>query len=360
MCLRKFLIMFKFIAVKLSVLCRVPCCRNLKNYTSAAGQKCMPLGRNTVAEIGMIVQVTSIGCRLYAKKVPRPDVQAGDIWTELCRANRVPVLDVQNCLEIIELLLSFHYHKNHISRKLSENTVLLKFPVSRWKETISGLQSYGFKGPHFLPLLAGCHALLHGTAWNNLQEMLAFLHSLSIPCQKRFQVIARNPTLLLSNDTRPVLQNYSNLLKFYTKTEAQTLVTKSPSVLTDPVEETNDKINYVHYQMGIRSQEIVRSQVFQYALSHIITRHQFAERAGVYKMPDKHEIAAKEMNLQTVQASFNPSLSDLVDTSNAEFAQSFCCMTVAEYKAFVEMMTEELHEESEDETDSDLSDSDTE
>ena len=356
-------IMLKFLAVKVSVLSSVPCFRNLQYFSSAVDQKYVPTWRNTFAETRMRMQLTDLGCRSYAKEVRRLDieVQTDDIWTQLCQTNRLPVADVQNCKEIIKLLLSLHYHKIHIVRELSENTVLLKFQASRWKETVSDLQSYGFRGPHILPLLSGCHMLLYGTEWNSLQEVLIFLQSLQITGEKRLQIIARNPMILQYDDTRLLMNNYSNLLKVFTKNEVQMLIPKNPVLLTDPVEETNKKIEYMYNEMGIRSPEITRSRVFEHSLAHIITRHKFIERAGVYKMPDKHEIAAKEMKLQSVSTSANPSLSDLVDTSNATFVNSFCSMTAAEYKAFEMMMMEELHEEeSEDDEDSDLSDSDSE
>jgi len=346
--------MLKFLAVKVSELSIARHPGGLHCFSSAINQKYVPFWRNRFSEARKSIRGTSTVSQLGIED------QTDIVWTELCHTNRLPVIDVQNCREIIKFLLSFRYHTNHIVRKLSENTVLLKFPVSRWKETVSGLQSYGFQSPHFLLVLAGCHTLLHGTEWNNLQEVLMLLHSLNIPDGKRQQVIARNPTVLLLDDTKPLMQSYSNLLKVFTKNEARTLITKCPKLLTDTVTETNEKINYVCTEMAIGSQEMTRSRVFEHSLAHIITRHKFAERAGVYKMPDRHEIAAKEMNLQTVTMSGNPSLSDLVDTSNTAFAHSFCSMTVAEYKAFVDMMLEELHEKTEDDADSDLSDSDSE
>jgi len=354
--------MFKFLSMKMSVSSIAPYSRRLHCFSSLINQKYMLFWRNTFSEARKSIHSTSPGCRLYAKKVSQLDIedQTDSVWTELCHTNSLPVIDVQSCREIIKFLLSFHYHTNHIVRELSENTVLLKFPVSRWKETVSELQWYGFQSPQFLPVLAGCHTLLHGTGWNNLHNVLLFLHSVNIPDGKRQQVVVRNPTVLLFDDTKPLMQSYSNLLKVFTKNEAQTLITKCPNLLTDTVTETNKKINYVYTEMAIRPQEMTRSRVFEHSLAHIITRHKFAERAGVYKMPDRHEIAAKEMKLQTVTMSGNPSLSDLVDTSNSAFAHSFCSMTVPEYKAFVEMMMEELHEETEDDTDSDLSDSDSE
>jgi len=353
--------MFKFLAVNVSVLCRVPCYRSLQCYRLAVHQKYPLFWKITVADTITRIPVAIPGCRLYTNKFPQQDVgvRADDIWTDLCCTNRLPVTDDQNCKEIIKLLLSFHYHKNHIVRELSENTFVLKFPVSRWKETISDLQSYGFQEPHMLPLLTGCDALLYGTAWDNLAEILAFLQSLQIPRHIRLQAIARNPLLLLADDTRPVMQKYSNLLKVFTKQETQMLIGKNPNVLTDTVEETDDKINYMYNEMGIRAQEITRSHVFEHSLTHLMTRHQFAERAGVYKKPDKHDIRAKEMKQLSVVANANPSLSDLVDTSNSVFAHTFCSMTVAEYKAFAEMIMEELHEVTEEASDSDLSDSDS-
>jgi len=344
-----------------STLSRRLCCGNIQYYRLALDRKYMIFLRNVFTETSTCMQISNSGCRLYAKKHLQPDleVQTEDIWKQLCHSNRLPILDVQNCKEIIKYLLSFHYRKNYIICELSENTVLLKFPVSRWKETVSILQSYGFHEAQYLPLLIGCHLLLQGTAWNNLHEMLTFLHSLHIPYRRRLQIITRNPAILLTDDTGPVLQNYGNLLKCFTKNEAQTLVVKNPNLLTDPVEETNEKINYVYYKMGIRSKEMTESQVFEHPLIHIITRHRFAERAGIYKFPNKHEMASKELNLRTV-LSANPSVSDLVDTSNASFVHSFCSMTVPEYEAFAAMMMEELCEQTEDETDSDFSDSDSE
>lgn len=348
--------------MKLCMLTKRLYCRSIGCYVFALDRKYMSLPRNiphvrNQTPVPLATSVLSFSS--HARNIPERDieVQVDDIWSEIYSQNRLPFADIRSCREIIKYLLSLHYHRNHIIRKLCENTVLLKFPVHRWKETVENLQTYGFQEYQFLPVLAGCHDLLHGSAWNNLQEILMLLHSLEIPKRHRLQIVASNPKVISSENIQNCMLRYSNLLKVFTKNEAQTLVAKNPTLFTDSVAETNKKINYMYNEMGIRQKEITESQVFEYPLSHLITRHQFAERAGVYKLPDKHEIAAKERKLRTVVASANPSLSDLVDTSNLSFASSFCSMSVAEYKAFSEMMNEELQE---DDTDSDSSDSDSE
>jgi hypothetical protein len=254
---------------------------------------------------------------------------------------------------IVCLLLKSKVPADVIKRTLPEQRVLLKHSHAVWTETVSFLKSHGFRPNQLLPLIAGTPSLLYGSSRKLLLDVMGSLRSFGIAEGKIQTVIAGNSQLLIGGDVKRMRQRQTSLLSVFTKAELQKLLTVTPCVLTDPWKETKRKIEYVYNSMGIRSRETTNSRLFSHTILHIVARHQFAERAGAYRMPNKHEIAAREDNRPLPTEIQNMTLRELIDSNDATFVRKIGDLSVDEYHAFVAMMAVEIEESSETDMSSD-------
>lgn len=304
-------------------------------------------------------------------KIPAADIDIDKLAAELfnevdakLKPNRLyasPQVSEDDKLKIITLLLASKISAQTILQILSTHPMLLTYPFPLWEEAIVLLKSYSFTPTRFLPLIVSSPSLLSGASCTMLKDVLMLLTSLGLSESKRHQIVVKNPKLLAASETKPMLKRYHNLLGVFTKTEAQSLLLSNPAILTDPWEETKRKIDFVYETMGIRSREILKSRVFERSLLHIMTRHQFAERAGFYRKPTKHEVEAVEAKRPAACEAGNKSLHELVDSDDESFARSIGGLTLDEYQTFATMMAAEYKEDllsSETDDDSDVSDDD--
>ena len=110
------------------------------------------------------------------------------------------------------------------------------------------------------------------------------------------------------------------------------LTIKSPQIIFEDFETIQEKFDYVFHTMGISQRQMVFSNMFNYSLRHIQTRHAFLERAGFFKKikKDKGEINT------------NPLLQDIVGLSDKTFARKFGDMTELDYQTFTKYFALEI------------------
>lgn len=89
--------------------------------------------------------------------------------------------------------------------------------------------------------------------------------------------------------------------------------------------------------MGVKQQDIVRSEFLQYSMTKIKQRHVYLERLGRYQTPDKKG--------QTQVP--NPLLKDILRVSEAEFLARTARSSVEEFEVFKKLLAREEDEESE-------------
>ena len=159
--------------------------------------------------------------------------------------------------------------------------------------------------------------------------------------------LCRNPTLF-KMDTAALRQIHGSLLEYFTKKDIHQLITESPEVLTEDWAVSFEKLRYICVEMGLNQRDAVFARAFRYDLSHIMSRHLFLERAGLYVKPNpkvpqrKPEITLKQML----------SLPDQVFVSN------YTSIPVVEYDSFVKLIALELEQQQL--ADEELDDSDEE
>jgi len=324
-----------------------------ESYTARSAISCD--GSLTDCVLLTVVRCSSnVQSKMNSKDESATEMTVESSVTDICnhinsRLNRVFSIDAyvseNERRNIVQLLLASKVPADSIKRILTDQPFLLKHASTTWADTISFLKSHCFQPGHLLPLVSGSPALLHGSARKTLLDVLSILRHVGISEGKRQMIVVGNSGLLLNDDVRTIQRRHASLLSVFTKAELQRLMIATPCVLTDTWTETRRKIEYMYGTMGIRSREMTNSRVFSHTFLHLVARHRFAERAGIYHMPNKHEIAAREEDRPLPTEIRNPTLKELVDTSDAAFVRIIGDLTVDEYHAFVAMMSVELEEQ---------------
>lgn len=114
------------------------------------------------------------------------------------------------------------------------------------------------------------------------------------------------------------------------------LLLKSPSVVTDSLASISEKIDYMQTVMKVETLDVCSSEAFSCDVLKLKTRHVFLERLGLYVPKKKKE---------TIEASKNPKLYLITDTSDKRFATKVCHVTLDEYETFQELYKRELYKE---------------
>lgn len=248
--------------------------------------------------------------------------------------NNIKSLCKEECFKILELLLRYRVPEEEITQILLEFPQLLTFAHSEWEETVKKLlRDYQFNPSQLLHLLAETPSILEGSAWKTLYDVIALLRSWGIREGKMQMIIIKNPDLLQTN-LKTISNNYAKLCEVFTKSNVISLVLSNPVILTDEWEVTYSKITYVFDRMGAKLSEILRSHMFKHNLEHIIMRHEFLERAGLYSKPDKRGISKCE----------NAPLQNITDSDDKAFAKLVASLSHAEYMAFVDIKRQEFED----------------
>lgn len=292
----------------------------------------------------LTVRVSQVNSKSY--EFPSPANRIYAVLDDQNRKNTIgsKFVSREECLKVLELLIRYKVPEDDIKSILSKVPVLLTFPYSVWDETVMQLlKNYQFNPLQVLPILADLPSILKGSMWKSLYDVLAVLRGWGIREGQMQAVVLKNPEMLYRSP-RSIQLNYMKLCEVFTKANVFTLILSTPNVLTDEWETTLAKINYVHGEMGVVVSTILDSSLFKHSLDHIIIRHKFLQRAGLYCKPDKRGVSKTE----------NASLKNITNTTDKAFAKHVAGLTEEEYVVFASLKREELQEKHE------LTDCDTE
>lgn len=127
-----------------------------------------------------------------------------------------------------------------------------------------------------------------------------------------------------------------HLMRELGKHNGQVAARTTPVVLTENVVSISEKIDYCTTEMCLPKPVIAKSQILKFDLDFIRTRHGFAYRSGYYKKIDlKNREGLSE----------NPTMSDLLFSSDQNFVSQFKGLTIEEYLIFEDMISSEKRQE---------------
>lgn len=192
------------------------------------------------------------------------------------------------------------------------------------------LQDHGFKGPHICDILISFGSITKEDP-SELSALLMFLRKIYRTDRKFIKAITSSPGIL-SVIPDKINARLKTLQELFKSDDVLELTIKSPQIIFEDFETIQDKFDYVFHTMGISQRQMVFSNMFNYSLRHIQTRHAFLERAGFFKKikKDKGEINT------------NPLLQDIVGLSDKTFARKFGDMTEQDYQTFAKYFALEI------------------
>ncbi|XP_004484407.1 transcription termination factor 4, mitochondrial [Dasypus novemcinctus] len=123
----------------------------------------------------------------------------------------------------------------------------------------------------------------------------------------------------------------------FTVQQVTEILYRCPSVLREDPDKLEYKFQYAYFRMGIKHQDIVRTEFLQFSITKIKQRHIYLERLGRYQTPDKKG--------QTQIC--NPLLKDILRVSEAAFVARTACSSAEEFEVFKKLLAREQDRESE-------------
>lgn len=195
------------------------------------------------------------------------------------------------------------------------------------------LREYGFSPKQLVHILSKFPDILDMNFETFLKNLEIF-RNIGLSDDVLMALVVSDPTILLL-EQEYVIHRVDDLKKMFLSKSVLQLIVKSPLVLTEDINMIHSKYEYVSNRMGATPGQVIRSYLFSHSLDYIKCRHQFLTRAGLYKKITK----------DTGEIGKNPSLREMLDTSDEIFAKKHGKMTVAEYQTFVKIFQKEMSAE---------------
>lgn len=248
-----------------------------------------------------------------------------------------PIKDETQLLELLAYLLEVKtIHPRPLLQVLTAKPSIMNHTLERWFEMMDVMSNHGFRPLQALNLLAD-----HPDLWTRKAEyfvsIMETLRGLGFQDGNLQQFMVRcRPVFQLS--PQDINMCFVTLLKAFSRDDCLHIIDKNPAIFAFPAEDVEEKYLYVINEMGIEDDSIIaKSHLFSRSVLDIHTRHVFLVRAGLYEKPNKRG----ETKIQ------NPSLSDIIDLNDSEFAQKVGGMTEEEFLAFQELYAREIADDNE-------------
>ncbi|XP_069831580.1 transcription termination factor 4, mitochondrial isoform X2 [Dendropsophus ebraccatus] len=242
--------------------------------------------------------------------------QAEKIQSMRCPPHKTP--------NIKELCLIGLGHRT-VLKILEERPELLKMTVKELKDRVDTLRTLG---------------LGEGSLQNSVSRCPGLL---SVP---RFRLLAA--TQCLKSQCH------------FTSQQVLKILNTVPETFTQDPSHLQDVFQYVYFRMGGNHREMVSSQVFQTSIDEIKVRHQFLERLGKFRPPDKKRVCPPS----------NPKLKEVIQFSEDDFLSHVARSSTEEFNTFRKILEreeregeksmEDLEDELSNDEDDDKQDSDSE
>ena len=262
--------------------------------------------------------------------------EASEVIADLKYKLRLRKVNIEKLSPMVHLLLDNGFKREHITVAMTTNPQVMSESRDAWERTIHDLAEYGFNVYQMLPVVLGYPAMLKGKM-DVLSTALDTLYSLYVPSDKAIELVALNPGVLHLKP-KEISNRFGQLMDIFNKADIINLLLKNPCLIVDDWSLITDRFNYVYFKLGFEQQVMRSCRVLSRSIEHITLRHQFLERAGLFEKPDKHGLTSVE----------NASIKAVFDSTDRDFAVNVAGMTVAEYRAFRDILKQDAEEEEQD------------
>lgn len=236
-------------------------------------------------------------------------------------------------LTIIESVHQFGFEESEMKTLMNCQPQLMKTSANSWRNVIQSLMQAGFDKNNIFTILEKWPSILY-LKENDLNNKLIAWMKLGFGSALLSNILTTHPYLLdvdINHVTKTVKQYQ---LQFESKRRVGKLLFLAPNILEESWEIVCNKLNYLN-ELCTDNSDIVASGVLAHSLFHIKARHEFLIRAGVYKRPQKDFVK---------RLSKNPSLDNIVNTTDDEFVSKVAGLSLFEYNVFLDMFEEELRD----------------
>ncbi|KAF6207867.1 hypothetical protein GE061_016316 [Apolygus lucorum] len=186
-------------------------------------------------------------------------------------------------------------------------------------------------------------AKLPSSIWNpsKLNRTMSHWGACQFGHDRLVYLLTENPDLLLM-DHQQVMNCFTFLSKDFSKNYVYKILLNCPQVMFEKHSDITSKLDFLNKKLGVPNSEIVNSSSLGHPLEYMRTRYEFLKRCGVYKVVPQGGVSR------------NPSLSNMFDTPDEEFAKQVARLSPLEFDVFKQLYALEIEDE-----DDDLSDSDS-
>lgn len=220
---------------------------------------------------------------------------------------------------------------------------LLDVHLSLWESSLKALRDCGFSGKECLNMFIAAPSLLK-TKPDVILSCMKNWRTTALGDNKLISLFTSCP-LLLFVELREIRRRIPVLKSLSSQKHSLELLRRYPDLMFVDWSDFLAKVNYVEEVMKINRSDISKCDLLSCSLLELKTRHVFLERTGNY-VP-KNPKVAEHLQRQ------NPSLRQIVDSDDIEFATKVAGLTVEEFEVFRELYKEELNQTVDSYSDSD-------
>lgn len=150
-----------------------------------------------------------------------------------------------------------------------------------------------------------------------------------------FELFEQYPQFLDFTDEKHLRSKIAHLRQYaITLNGVWRMFMLSPNVLVDNQHLINEKINYFNQTMRVDMTDVTKSTAFAHDLKTIEMRHVFLERLGLYKK--------RNLKADPLEPSKNPRMHRIMNTTDDEFAEKVCSVTIDEFEVFKVLYEKEM------------------
>ncbi|CAL2028395.1 unnamed protein product [Caenorhabditis brenneri] len=146
--------------------------------------------------------------------------------------------------------------------------------------------------------------------------------------------IKRCPPLLFARDPQEMQRLAHEIGGFFSRKQASHLISRCPQILLKPIEEIEEKYEYIFYQMGVESEDVAESigWIDDLSLDDLVDRHKFLLATGKFATPDPKR---PQIRLE------NPKLHRIIDSTEEDFATNVARVTMEEWVVYKALRVKE-------------------
>lgn len=198
----------------------------------------------------------------------------------------------------------------------------------KWQAVVVALCENGLTVADIVEMLMVYPQLLQMNA-DKVHQVFNCLREHGFADEHLISVIIRAPLLLVTTP-QFITEQIQCLMTMFTHKDILKLAVKCPNVLFDDFEDTERKVQYIVYEIGVDQKQIVSSCALAHSLFHIELRHQIMSRAGIYRKPHPK----KKID--------NVHLKVMVDSLTGEFVENIVGISMEEFGVFEKMLLREV------------------